>query len=138
MKNSDEPTSRQPRSSCMRRCRVRSMPTPIFGASQSSIASTWKPQRAHTSSGTGCLALSVLMMPSSTEKQATAPTIMNTAEDGMWTCARDIGRTLETQRRARIRLTRHPAIGQASLPVGRRQHQPITAGCRPTLAVVAA
>ena len=49
MNNIDEPTSRhaahqlQAQAAC-----VRSIPRPIFGASQSTIASTWKPQRAQT------------------------------------------------------------------------------------------
>ncbi len=76
----------------MRSCRVRTMSTPIFGASQISIAITCAPQRAHTSSGTGYFDASVLLIASETEKHATAPTIIRIATDGMCAWWRVIAR----------------------------------------------
>ena len=59
------------------------LPGDWVGASQISIAITWKPQRVQTSSGTGCFTASVLITPSRTAKHDTAPVMSSTAASGI-------------------------------------------------------
>ena len=87
-KHSDDEISNSPRTSCSGSRCVRTMPRPIVGPSQISIATTWNVQRAQTRNGTGSRGSIVLIVASMIENVATAPTIISTAVAGMWTCSR--------------------------------------------------